>query len=170
MHKLLKIALFLGLIIPANFGYSQSFMFGAGATYGSDIQQIAPNFRIYYGVNERFCFGPEYSYFPSKNKEGYDVQLNEYGLVAHYIFEIKEKVGVFPLIGLNYSVEKEKMNEERNTTEAFGASFGLGFHMSFNNFLPYAEYKYITGELSQSTVSIGLIYNLRIGKKKHSDL
>lgn len=90
--------------------------------------------------------------------------------MVHYIFEIKEKVGLYPLLGLNYSVETESHNEETEKKDVFGASFGMRVHLTFNKWLPFAEYKYISGELSQSTVSIGLIYNLHLNNKKHSEV
>ncbi|NOQ71120.1 MAG: outer membrane beta-barrel protein [Crocinitomix sp.] len=169
MFKSFKIALIIALSITSKTGLSQSIMFGAGGSYGTDIQQFAPNFRIYYGLTEHICFGPEFSYFPSIKHEEVDVQLTEYGFVAHYIFEIKHKAGIYPLIGINYSVENETHNEESHTTSAWGASMGLGVHFNFKNLLPFAEYKFITGELSQSTLSLGLIYNLHFGQKKHSE-
>lgn len=148
---------------------SQSLMFGLGGSYGTDIKQFAPNARIYYGLNEHICFGPEYSYFPTVTHGGYEVQLSEFGFVAHYIFEIKEKVGLFPLLGFNYSVEKESHNGESESVDAFAASFGGGFHVNVGNWLPFAEYKFITGKLSQSTISVGLLYNLHFGSDKHSE-
>jgi hypothetical protein len=166
MFKSLKIALLIVISIASQTGFTQSIMFGAGGTYGTDIEQFAPNFRIYYGLTEHLCFGPEFSYFPTIKHEDVDVQLTEYGFVAHYIFEINHKAGAYPLIGINYSVENETHNGESSSKSALGASFGAGFHLNFNNFLPFAEYKFITGELSQSTISIGLIYNLNLGKKK----
>lgn len=168
MHRSLKVVLTIGLFLAASMSFSQSVMFGAGGSYGTEIKQFAPNVRIYYGLTEHICFGPEFSYFPSVKHEDVDAQLTEYGFVGHYIFEIKHKAGIYPLIGINYSVENETHNEESSSKNAWGASFGAGFHLNFNNLLPFAEYKFITGELSQSTLSVGLIYNLHLGKKKHS--
>ncbi|MFT5819809.1 MAG: hypothetical protein ACI8ZM_001034 [Crocinitomix sp.] len=168
MLKFIKIIGIVALLATSKAGFSQSLMFGVGGSYGADIQQFAPNFRIYYGLTEHICFGPEYSYFPSIKHGDTDVQLSEYGFVGHYIFEVKHIAGIYPLIGINYSVENEVHNEESHTTSALGASMGLGVHFNFKNFLPFAEYKYITGKLSQSTFSVGLIYNLHLGNKKHS--
>jgi hypothetical protein len=167
MSKLFKVSMLFLLLTSVCNGYAQSIMFGVGGTYGTDIQQSAPNFRLYYGLNEHICFGPEYSYFPTKSHHNSDVQLSEYGFVAHYIFEVAEKAGLYPLVGLNYSVEKESHQEESITHDAFGASVGLGFHLMVKNVLPFAEYKFITGPLSQSTFSIGLIYHLSLGEKEH---
>ena len=165
MFRSLKSLLIVALLTINSSGFSQSLMFGFGGTYGTDIQQFAPNFRIYYGLSHEICFGPEYSYFPSTKHGDYDVQLNEFGWVIHYIFHVKEKAAVYPLLGLNYSIEKESINESMHQTSALGAAFGLGFHWNADRFLPFIEYKFITGKLSQSTISMGLIYNLKLGKK-----
>jgi len=143
-------------------------MIGAGGTYGSNIEQFAPNFRIYYGVNEHLCFGPEFSPFYLKTTENEWVKLNEYSFVAHYIFELKEHFGVYPLIGINYSVEENKHSGLTHSVSSLGASIGTGLHLNWKNILPYLEYKYITGTLSQSTLSLGLIYNIKL-KPKHKN-
>ncbi len=169
-NKLQKVLLILIGLFFLNKGNAQSVMVGVGGVYGTDIEQFAPNLRLYYGVNEALCFGPEFAYFPSQfGTDEYDIQLNEYGFVAHYIFEIIEKVGVYPLLGLNYSVETKIFPETRETKNAFGLSGGVGGHLTFGNFLPYAEYKFITGELSQSTISLGVIYNIHLSGGHESE-
>jgi hypothetical protein len=141
-------------------------MIGTGGTYGSDIEQFAPNFRIYYGVNEHLCFGPEFTLFYLKTNENKWIKLKEYGFVVHYIFELKEHFGIYPLIGMNYSVEENKHSGSIHAINSLGASIGTGLHLNWKNILPYLEYKYTTGTLSQSTLSLGLVYNFNL-KSEH---
>lgn len=162
MKTILSFSLFFLTVFRT--AQSQSVMLGAGGSYGSDIEQFAPNFRVYYGLSHAICFGPEYSYFPKTMHGEEELQLMEYGFVAHYIFLVKDKLGIFPLVGFNYSVETSTEHGKSHTKEAAGSSVGLGLHYEFKNLLPYIEYKIISGELSQSTFSVGLIYNLKFGK------
>ena len=165
MHNQLKILIVLLLLNLGSSLSAQSLMLGAGGSYGSGIKQFAPNVRLYYGVSEAFCFGPEFAYFPYVNHEGQDLQLSEYCFVAHYIFEIKEKAGFFPLFGINYSVERERLTNEIHFEKALGLALGVGLHFNIGNFLPFSEYKYITGDLNQVIISTGIIYNLDLSEK-----
>lgn len=164
-----KFLIVLFLIIGSFSSYSQAVMFGAAGSYGSSIYQVAPNFRLYYGATEQLCFGPEYTFYQRKIDESEKVTLDEIGFVVHYIFELKEKVGIYPVLGVNYSIEKEIEHAHlAHQKKAFGASIGAGMHLSIKNFMPFAEYKYITGALRQHTISAGLIYSLHVGShSKH---
>jgi len=134
---------------------------GVGGTYGSDIDQFAPNFRAYYFPNEVICFGPEYSWFPSIESNEVKRQLTEFNLTGHYIFEVSHTMGVYPLTGLNYSREKETEHGEEETTDAFGLNLGAGVHFAYGRVLPFAEYKYIFSDLSQHVISIGILIVLQ---------
>ena len=78
-----------------------SFIIGGSAIYGFDFVGAGINGRFYYNMNERFCFGPEFSYLSATNKDLYDINL-----IAHYIFDIKG-IGAYPVGGINYSIENE---------------------------------------------------------------
>lgn len=95
------------------------------------------NGRFYYAVNEAFCFGPEISYFPYQDidheleKTIIDLNVN-----AHYIFELSGKLGLYPLSGINYTIEKERLidhNNESGKEAEFGINYGLGVHYKVNN-------------------------------------
>ena len=141
---------------------------GIGGVYGSDIQQFAPNLRAYYFPNEALCFGPEVAWFPSVTENLVERQLTELNLTGHYVFEAGARLGLYPLFGLNYSIEREKDRESTHTESAFGANLGAGFHVAFNRVIPFAEYKYVTGALSQQAVSIGILFILK-NEQNHSE-
>lgn len=159
MKKLISLLL---LLISSLLSNAQSIMIGAGGSYGTSIEQFAPNFRLYYGLNEHLCFGPEFSYFPTSIHGDESIQLTEYGFVAHYIFELKEHIGIYPLLGINYSVEESNHLGSIHTQNVFGASIGAGIHMNIKNIYPFIEYKYLTGALSQNSFSLGIIYNFHL--------
>ncbi len=157
-NKLIAFILFCSCF---QFSFAQSIMFSAGGSYGTNIEQFAPNVRLYYGLNEHICFGPEYTYYHMKNNDTEKSALDEVGFVVHYIFEIGESIGAYPVVGINYSLEKEyHHNTLEHQKNAFGTSVGAGIHGKIKHFMPFAEYKYITGQLSQHTFSVGIIYNM----------
>lgn len=149
-------------LLPAQFAA------GLGAVYGSDIDQFAPNLRVYLFPNDKICFGPEIAWFPSKTHDGIDRQLTEYNFSAHYVFELTHHLAAYPLLGVNYSVEKESGHGETHTESALGANLGGGVHLVFGRFLPFAEYKYVASELSQHVISIGALFTLSGSHKKSS--
>ena len=57
------------------------------------------------------CFGPEFSQFFEKteriNGEDVSKKLNEFNFNIHYVFEINESLGFYPLTGL-ITVRKRK--------------------------------------------------------------
>jgi len=144
---------------------------GAGGVYGTDIEQFAPNLRAYYFPNEKICFGPEVAWFPEISEGEVERQLTEFNITGHYIFEVHHKVGAYPLFGFNYSIEKETEHDEEITEEALGLNLGAGLHLSYGRFLPFVEYKYVTGDLSQHAFSAGVLFILFDRKKqKHESV
>ena len=84
----------------------QSFIVGFGPTFELNNGLTGINGRLYYGVNESFCFGPEISYFPYQSiDKGNEKSILDLNINAHYIFELSEKIGFYPLTGINYTIE-----------------------------------------------------------------
>ena len=95
------------------------------------------NGRLYYDVNESFFFGPEISYFPYKEVDKrYEKSILNLNINAYYIFELGEKLGFYPLSGINYSIENERFVKENDRSEKkkqFGLNYGAGLHYKFKN-------------------------------------
>lgn len=163
--KVLKF-LILVIIIGNRTDVEAQIAAGFGASYGTDIQQYAPNFRVYYFPNDRICLGPEYAYFP-KIKEGkLERELVEYGFSGHYIFNLSESIGFYPLIGINYAIETERELDTHHEKTSLGLNLGAGFHLEYGRYLPFIEYKYVASNLAQSVLSIGLLINLNTENKE----
>jgi len=159
------------LLMWSSLSFGQSLISGLGTTYGSDIEGIGINVREYYFFNHHVCFGPEASFFPNHKVGEYDKSLIELNFTGHYIFELNEHLGIYPLTGLNYSIEKESMHNETKTVDEFGLNIGMGVHYKVKSLFPYIEYKYITGGLSQHVYSLGILFSLSKNKeeKHHSE-
>jgi len=141
----------------------QSYIVGFGPTFELNDGLTGVNGRFYYGVNESFCFGPEISYFPYQEVDkGYEKSILDLNLNAHYIFELGEKLGFYPLSGINYSIENERLVKETDESEKkkeFGLNYGAGLHYKFKNLFLFTEFKGIIGDLNDEFITIGLIYN-----------
>jgi hypothetical protein len=122
-----------------------------GVPYSFHFKAVGINTRVYYNVGERICFGPEFSYF----KKGEFTAL-DFNFIGHYIFETK-LVGLYPLLGVNYTIEKDT----HETEEAFGAVIGGGLHRNFGLLSVFAEYAHVQSRLRDDFVSVGMMFNLR---------
>ena len=160
-----NLLLILLLFISFN-SISQGIVPSLGATYGTEIKTVGANLRAYYFFNHHICLGPEISYFPKHNLHHKDVSLLELNITGHYVFEITEQLGFYPLTGINYSIEKETAHNETLSHNALGINLGAGLHYKLNNILPFIEYKYITGDLSQNVYSAGILIMLEKKTKK----
>ncbi len=165
----------LKIALPILFclGFTQSsnaqFMLGAGGSYGDDIQQFAPNIRVYFFPNHKICLGPEFAYFPKIKEGALERELVEYGFSGHYIFKLSESIGFYPLLGINYAIETEKELDIHEEKTSLGLNLGAGFHLEYGRYFPFAEYKYVASDLAQSVFSIGVLFNLSKKEKKENN-
>jgi len=168
----LKESLLLLLLIVAVEVHSQeSIILGVGPTLELEEELVGINARAYYGVNENICFGPEVSFFPYQEiGEEEEKSILDLNVNAHYIFEIGEKLGLYPLSGINYTIESERLIEEPeidNEEEAIGINYGAGIHYNlYKEAFIFAEFKGIIGQLNAQFITAGFIIDLPFKKEK----
>lgn len=159
-YYLLHLTLSLSGIISAQ----QGWMGGAGPSLAFEQEIFGVNARLYYGPNETFCFGPEVTVFPYQGvAEGYEISLVDLNMNAHYIFELSHAVGVYPLAGFNYSLERERLILDKDEIEkenATGLNYGFGIHFNLNHLFLFSEFKGVTGALNDQFVTAGIIFSL----------
>ena len=126
---------------------------GVASPYSFDLGTFGSNIRMYYNVGERLCFGPEYAFLKSDEKEVVD-----FDFVVHYIFETPW-VGIYPVAGVNYSVEKELTEPE--TKANLGVVFGIGMHRNIRSFTTFVEYSRVELGVEDQFFTLGLMYNFR---------
>ncbi len=135
---------------------SQSITLGIGAPYSSELETVGLNLRVYYNVSPHICFGPEYSYFKSG-----DTEVQAFDFVLHYIIET-DIVGIYPLLGSNYTIEKEEFEFEQETEEEFGIVFGGGIHKTFyKNLTAFAQYSRVELGIEDDIFALGLMYTFK---------
>ena len=147
---------------------------GISAVYSSELETVGINARLYYAADHHYCFGPEISYF-KKDIENGEITFFEANANLHYILDVGKGLGVYPLSGINYSVETERENHnmmvEEHTEKAWGLNAGAGLHYAKGRFLFFSEYKYVISELDDHFFTIGALINFSLAKnskKKHS--
>lgn len=126
---------------------------GLAAPYSIHLNTVGANLRMYYNATEQLCLGPEYSYFLSG-----DAEIVDFDLVVHYIFETPW-IGIYPLVGANYTVETEEEHTIRETHAALGVVFGAGMHRNFGHFTAFAEYARVELGVADQFVTAGLMYS-----------
>ncbi len=106
---LFVIVLLLTVIIPAgaqlkvDFG---SYAFGPSVTYGlsSDYKNVGVGLSVQKFMGDHFRPTVYGSYFFENNH----LSLIEFGVDFHYVFPLTKQMGVYPLVGMGYSILKLK--------------------------------------------------------------
>lgn len=142
--------------------------------YGDDIEEFGLNFRAYTFVNDKICFGPEITVFGNHDTvisgEEAELGLWEVNFNAHYIFEAAEGLGIYPVAGLNYSRERERVEGHDDLIEdAFGVNLGMGLHYEVNKMVFYTEYDRLFSNLHQNSFTIGVLFHLGKKHKAHKE-
>lgn len=90
-----------------------------------------------------------------------EIGLWEINFNTHYIFEVGEGLGVYPLTGLNFSREVEKVEGHSDVVESVvGLNLGFGAHYEKNRLLFYAEYDRLISDLGQNSFTVGVLFIL----------
>ena len=146
-------------------------LLGGGPIYGDDISELGINLRAYTFLGENICLGPEFTRFGRHDAliggDPGEVGLWEVNFNGHFIFEVGEGLGVYPLTGLNYSREVEmREGHEDEVISAFGANVGLGLHYETRSAVLYAEYDRLISDLGQNSFTVGILFFLGKSEKE----
>lgn len=125
---------------------------GASVVLG---EHTGVNLRFHYFPSHKMCFGLESNLFPKSGQslsEGMELTLN-----GHFIFEMSEHWGFYPLVGAGWK------NLEHES--GFRALTGAGLHGNYGRLAPYAEYIYSSGFEPEGIFIIGTFYTIKLGKE-----
>ncbi len=131
--------------------HERSVSLGLALPYSFHLETIGINSRVYYNLGENLCVGPEFAYFSQGDHKTYD-----FNIVGHYIIETPI-VGIFPALGLNYTMEQDA----RHQSNALGMIYGAGIHRNFGMVTTFAEYVRTISQLEDSFVNVGLMYTFK---------
>jgi hypothetical protein len=147
---------------------AQRYSIGLATAYGNEVETFGYQLRAYYNVDHKTCFGPEFTYFPKTTEliggQKVDVSLTEYNFNGHHhLYFGLEHLGIYPLGGFNYSIEK--VGDEQET--ALGLNIGVGLHYSKKKWTFFTEVIHLTGDLSEETFVFGIFFTPRKSHKQH---
>lgn len=131
----------------------KSLTLGVAAPFSFALNSTGINVRMYHNITENICFGPEVSY--AKNK---DTEIVDFDFVVHYIFETPI-VGVYPLLGVNYTVEKRTHLQEEEAQAKSGIVYGFGVHRNIKNATLFMEYSRVELGFLDQFLTLGLMYS-----------
>ncbi len=142
----------------------RSLTVGFGVPYSNTISAIGINLRMYYNVSENICFGPEFTYFFEKTTIGENDDITTtnaftFDFNSHYVFEVMEhhRLGVYPILGLNYTNEKETEHGETHLDEAFGLNLGAGFETPLSEKINlFSEFIHTFGTIEDNVIFLGV--------------
>jgi len=142
--------------------------FDLTAAWSFDLETPGINARSYFFINDKICLGPEFTYFFDKTEVHGNEELTTSVFVidlnGHYIFEIIEhSLGIYPVMGLNFTREKESIKileeTENHTDKAFGFNFGIGTEISLSKRINlFGEFTHTFSSLEDNVIFFGLNY------------
>lgn len=164
MKKLYYIAL-IGLFLPQVSRAQESrWLLGAGITYCSYIGNPGVNLNLTYRLIGGLHIGPDFSAILNNEEKENGVTIIrkelEYNLNAHYVFELGEKVAVYPLVGFNYSkVTTHPEGEEADKRWVSACNAGGGVEYSLKKTSIFFESKYVS-RLEKYDLTLGILFVL----------
>ena len=148
--------LFLMLFPTLVFSQMRENGVGPGASIVVAEEEVGVNLRFHYFPNHKMCFGLETNIFPQKGEglsEGLELTLN-----GHYIIELSEHWGVYPIGGVGW--------KKHDHESGFRALIGGGFHGTYGRFAPYIEYIYGAGFESEGIFILGTFFTIPFNKEE----
>lgn len=81
---------------------------GLNLNYGSEIKNLGIGAKFQYGITDAIRIEPSFNYYLEKDGFGlWDVNAN-----FHYLFNVAEKINVYPLAGIGYANIKSSWGSE----------------------------------------------------------
>ncbi|HEX5170150.1 MAG TPA: hypothetical protein VFW11_13325 [Cyclobacteriaceae bacterium] len=160
MRSLLLI--FLLLIVQQ--GFSQRWVVGSGVTYCSYVDSPGINLNVTYRLAGNLYVGPDFSALLTRevNEAGKVIRRKEveYNLNLHQLFEVNERVGLYPLVGMNVSkVTNHPDREEPQHRWVTGLNAGGGLELKLSWIRLFVESKYVF-HFSKADLTAGFLFDL----------
>ncbi|PWJ44233.1 outer membrane beta-barrel protein [Sediminitomix flava] len=174
----------VALFVVVNLSQAQTFSIGTSAVYGDDIEEAGFNLRGMVHLDKHIGLVAEYTTFHQHDEIAHheleQKRLWEINLNAEYNIHLLKHLGIYPLVGLNYSHELEDIHEltgaethsytaqnhdSHHEINSFGMNLGAGIHYELGHFEPFVEYGHLFSDLPQNVFSVGLMYH--IGNHHH---
>ena len=165
MKKLFMIAIILVAGVSAAMAQKNVKAVGVGVNYGSEISNVGFGAKFQYGLTDAIRIEPSFNYYLEKDGLGlWDANVN-----IHYLFDVAEKVKLYPLAGLGYAnckvdwevgVGDSTYDGGSASSGEFAVNVGAGAEYQLNDkWSVGTEVKYqIINNFNQVVAGIGLTY------------
>lgn len=168
MKKLLMLITIFMVSMSAN-AQKNTKAIGVNLNYGSEISNMGIGAKFQYGITNAIRIEPAFNYYFKKDGAGlWDVNAN-----VHYLFNVADKINVYPLVGIGYAHSKVEFSSDEfegfsdygvddvSASEGnFCANFGTGIEYNISDKLAIgAELKYqLISNFNQFVIGIGATY------------
>jgi hypothetical protein len=156
-----KLLLILGISMVFTAASNAQIRVGGMLGYGSQISQWGLGLNGEFFINEKMAIAPSLLfYFPEKSG-GYKYSYWELNGNFHYYFLSQEVVSLYGLAGLNMTTARIRRNNDfingvdRSNSQA-GLNIGFGANFNLGTVIPFAELKYIAGNIDQAVLFLGV--------------
>lgn len=130
---------------------------GANLVYGSEIESLGLGARFQYGILDHLRAEVGLNgFFEHKHTSWWDVNVN-----AHYLLGLwNEQLYFYPLVGLNYTMTKVKVEGVSDEENHIGLNVGAGVEYELNeHFGVNLEYRHtIVRKVDQGIIGLGINY------------
>lgn len=138
---------------------------GGKLMYGSEIENIGIAAAAEIPIVDKLVIAPDISFYFPKKEEGIKTNVFELNANANYYFLEEETIGFYGLGGLNYTHVKVKVDNDFVSDSGSNGEIGLNLGVGANfeigqNFLPFAEIKYVLGDFDQLVIAVGVKFNI----------
>ncbi|MDR2652551.1 MAG: porin family protein [Prevotellaceae bacterium] len=169
MTKKVMLLLLVSVISLSSFAQKGTMAVGVNLSYPMEFKTVGIGARFNYSFTDQIRISPALNYYVEKDGfSGLEITAD-----VHYLFNVADKISVYPLVGLHYTTMKEKDNlgiewgwdtDREDTYEGsslstieigFDIGGGVGYNLT-DNFTLGLELKY--SNLSQFVPMIYLTY------------
>ncbi len=130
---------------------------GANLVYGSEIESLGLGARFQYGIIDHLRAEVGFNgFFAHKHTTWWDVNLN-----AHYLLGLwNQQLYFYPLVGLNYTMTKVKIDNVSDEENHVGMNVGAGVEYELtDHFGVNLEYRHtIIRKVDQGVIGLGVNY------------
>ena len=143
---------------------NERWLLGTGVTYCSYINNPGINLNVTYRLIGNLHIGPDFSALLTHedNENGRQVKRKEleYNINAQQLFEVKERLALYPIVGINWSkvtIHPEDEDPDVRWITAFNA--GGGIEWKFKSVRLFLESKWVS-RLNKYDITTGILFPL----------
>lgn len=150
--KKIFITMCVALVSVCAFAQKGEKAVGVNLSYGTEISNIGIGVKGQYNFTDAIRGEVSFDYFLEKDYlKMWDINVN-----AHYLFNVAEKIKVYPLVGLTYT----NWSAFSESSGKFGANLGGGAQYDINEKLSLnLDIKYqLISDFNQAVFGVGATY------------